>query len=144
MVPQRATGFRTLRAVATASSDPQLPSLYAEAVLDLVADIPPGHAMTYGDVARSLGRGGPRQVGSVMASFGGGVPWWRVVRADGSAAPAIAADAATHWRVEAMPTLSHGRRVDLAQARWDGPSHGATRTNGPSADPGVDPGVGPT
>ena len=139
MVPQRATGFRTLRAVATASSDPQLPSLYAEAVLDLVADIPPAHAMTYGDVARSLGRGGPRQVGSVMASFGGGVPWWRVVRADGSAAPAIAAEAATRWRFEAMPTVSHGQRVDLARARWTGVGHGSTGTASRSAGRGVGP-----
>jgi len=127
--------FRTLRTVATASFDPQLPSLYAEAVLDLVADIPPGQAVSYGDVARRLGHGGPRQVGSVMARFGAGVPWWRVVRADGSAAPAIAAEAATRWRAESMPTVADGHRVDLARARWDtggDPASTDGRTVGPT------------
>ena len=44
----------------------------------------PGTVMSYGDVAEFLGRGGPRQVGRVMALWGGGVAWWRVVHADGS------------------------------------------------------------
>ena len=33
------------------------------------------------------GAGGPRQVGRVMALYGGAVPWWRVVRADGRLLP---------------------------------------------------------
>ncbi|MFZ0324186.1 MAG: MGMT family protein [Actinomycetes bacterium] len=102
--------------------DPQLPSVFAETVLDLVAGIPTGRAVSYGDVARWLGRGGPRQVGAVMAAFGDGVPWWRVVRADGTAAPAIAVEAGRRWRSEGTPTLSKGRRVDLARARWEGPA----------------------
>lgn len=57
---------------------------YAELVLSLVEQIPPGQVATYGDIAEMVGRGGPRQVGHVMARFGGGVPWWRVVRAAGS------------------------------------------------------------
>ena len=43
--------------------------------------------MSYSDVASALGRGGPRQVGQALARFGSGVPWWRVLRADGSCAP---------------------------------------------------------
>ena len=43
--------------------------------------------MTYGDVAEWLEEGGPRQVGRVMALYGGAVPWWRVVRADGALLP---------------------------------------------------------
>src|SRR5690606_7125893 len=53
---------------------------YAERVLDVADLIPPGRVMTYGDVAEWLGEGGPRQVGRVMALYGGAVPWWRVVR----------------------------------------------------------------
>src|SRR5579875_3811942 len=53
-------------------------------VLDVVDAIPPGRVMSYGDVAACLGRGGPRQVGRVMAVWGGAVAWWRVVHADGS------------------------------------------------------------
>src|SRR5665648_743543 len=60
---------------------------YLEAVLGLVADVPPGRVMTYGGIAEVLrdriGRGGARQVGQVMALAGGGVPWWRVVNAAG-------------------------------------------------------------
>ncbi|MFC8796719.1 MGMT family protein [Promicromonospora sp. NPDC057138] len=47
---------------------------YAAAVLDVVRRIPSGRAMTYGLIAEivgeELGRGGPRQVGSVMAGSG--------------------------------------------------------------------------
>ncbi|WP_460889194.1 MGMT family protein, partial [Promicromonospora xylanilytica] len=47
---------------------------YAAAVLDIVRRIPSGRAMTYGLIAEivgeRLGRGGPRQVGSVMAGSG--------------------------------------------------------------------------
>src|SRR5665648_346316 len=65
---------------------------YLEAVLDLVADVPPGRVMTYGGIAEVLrdrtGRGGARQVGQVMALAGGGVPWWRVVNAAAAAGTA--------------------------------------------------------
>jgi alkylated DNA nucleotide flippase Atl1 len=48
---------------------------YAAAVLDVVRRIPAGRAMTYGLIAEivgeRLGRGGPRQVGSVLAGSGG-------------------------------------------------------------------------
>ncbi|MGX1492446.1 alkylated DNA nucleotide flippase Atl1 [Streptomyces tendae] len=54
---------------------------YAERVLEVAELIPPGRVMTYGDVAEWLEEGGPRQVGRVMALYGGAVPWWRVVRA---------------------------------------------------------------
>lgn len=60
---------------------------YVESVLDVVDEIPAGKVMTYGDIAdvvgRSLGRGGPRQVGTALRDAGGAVPWWRVVNAQG-------------------------------------------------------------
>lgn len=60
---------------------------YAEAVLSVVERIPPGRAMSYGAIAdvvgETLGRGGPRQVGTVMSTVGGTVSWWRVVTAAG-------------------------------------------------------------
>jgi alkylated DNA nucleotide flippase Atl1 len=57
---------------------------YTARVLDVVDSIPAGRVLSYGDVAEYLGEGGPRQVGRVMALWGGGVAWWRVVHADGS------------------------------------------------------------
>jgi len=56
---------------------------FAEAVLDLVAQIPPGRVMSYGGIAAELGSRASRQVGKVMAYSGHEVPWWRVVHADG-------------------------------------------------------------
>jgi alkylated DNA nucleotide flippase Atl1 len=96
-----------------------LPSAYAEAVLDLVERIPPGRAMAYGDVAAALQRGGgPRQVGTVMARFGSGVPWHRVVRADGSPAAGHEAEALRRHRREGTPLTASGTRLDMARARW--------------------------
>ncbi|GAA2436044.1 MGMT family protein [Streptomyces glaucus] len=100
---------------------------YAERVLDLTERIPPGRVMTYGDVAEWLGEGGPRQVGRVMALYGGAVPWWRVVRADGVLLPGHEREALGRYRAEGTPLKEAGRaaegrlpRLDLRRARWDG------------------------
>lgn len=45
-----------------------------------VRRIPPGFVMTYGD----LTPGAPRQAGRRLSEGPADVPWWRVVRADGS------------------------------------------------------------
>lgn len=113
---------------------------YAERVLELAERIPPGRVLTYGDVAGWLreedaeagrvGRGGPRQVGRVMALYGGAVPWWRVVRADGALLPGKEPRALERYRVEGTPLrapagdrrisgASAVPRVDLSAARWD-------------------------
>jgi alkylated DNA nucleotide flippase Atl1 len=96
-----------------------LPSPYAERVLDLVERVPPGYVVTYGDVAAYLGEGGPRQVGRVMALFGGGVPWWRVVRASGEPAQGHEREALRRLRSDGAPLVRQGSRVDLGTARWD-------------------------
>jgi len=110
---------------------------YLEAVLDLVATIPPGRAMTYGTVAEVVAerfvaaggraRGGPRQVGQVMARAGSGVPWWRVVNAAGAPPARHATRALTELRGERTPLSADGTRVALRRAIWfpDEPSaHG--------------------
>ena len=100
-----------------------------EDVLDVVAAIPPGCVLTYGDVGELAGDGhrrlGPRFVGMVLRRYGGSSPWWRVLRADGSAAPQLAGAAVARWRAEATPLRRTAPdpadvRVDLATARWDG------------------------
>jgi alkylated DNA nucleotide flippase Atl1 len=96
-----------------------LPSPYAERVLDLVERVPAGRVVTYGDVAAHLREGGPRQVGRVMALFGGGVPWWRVVRASGQPAQGHEREALRRLRDDGTPLVVDGSRVDLAAARWD-------------------------
>lgn len=100
---------------------------YADRVLSVAERIPPGRVMTYGDVAEFIGRGGPRQVGRVMALYGSPVPWWRVVRADGRPLPGHERDALEHYRVEGTPlraTTTGEQRIDIRRARWDGSGDG--------------------
>lgn len=91
----------------------------AEQVLGVVEDIPPGRVMSYGDVAGALGWRGARHVGRIMAHWGGEVPWWRVVRADGTLPAPLWAEAQAHYDAEDTPLAPGGRRVDMGRARWD-------------------------
>ena len=87
-------------------------------VLDLVERIPPGRVLSYGRIAEHLAAGyGPRYVGRVMGLEGPAVPWWRVVRADGSMAPVLMGEAQVHWLEESTP-VRHGR-VDMRHAVWE-------------------------
>ena len=96
---------------------------YIEAVLSIVEQIPAGRVMTYGSIADLIGRGGPRQVGRVMALHGGGVAWWRVVRSDGSLPESHQGEAVARYREEATAlrgTIAEADtlRVDVAAALW--------------------------
>ena len=95
------------------------PEEYAELVLRCVEQIPRGRVSTYGTIAEVvgavLGGGGPRQVGSVMSAHGGPVPWWRVVRADGSLPPSHQGEARQAYLEEATPLRPSGN-VDLRAA----------------------------
>ena len=97
-----------------------LPEDFDDLVLDVVARIPPGRVMSYGDVAEYLGVGGPRHVGRVMSRSEADVPWWRVIHADGSPPPGKERECLTRWREEGTPLLPGGDRVDMRRARWDG------------------------
>ncbi len=95
---------------------------YASRVLDVADSIPAGRVMSYGDIAEFLGEGGPRQVGRVMAQWGGAVPWWRVVHADGSLLAGHERAALECYRREGTPLKpgsgATGARLDMARARW--------------------------
>jgi alkylated DNA nucleotide flippase Atl1 len=92
---------------------------YVEAVLTLVEQIPPGRVMTYGAIAEWLGRGGPRQVGSVMSHYGGGVPWHRVVNASGRVVPGHEVEALKRHRAEGTPLRGPDQdKIDLKAAFW--------------------------
>jgi alkylated DNA nucleotide flippase Atl1 len=97
---------------------------YASRVLDTAEAIPAGKVMSYGDIAEYLGEGGPRQVGRVMALWGGGVAWWRVVHADGSLLAGHERAALERYQAEGTPLRADadGRpaRVDMRRARWPG------------------------
>ena len=69
------------------------PLTLGEGLEALARLVPPGHAVSYGGLAGLLGVGGPRHAGRAMAESSPGTPWWRVVRADGSLPPELAARA---------------------------------------------------
>lgn len=62
-----------------------------------------------------------------MALYGSAVPWWRVVRSDGTLLPAHELRALDHYRAEGTPLREashraegHIPRIDMRRARWDG------------------------
>ena len=91
---------------------------YVEAVLSVVERIPLGRVTTYGAIAAAVGRGGPRQVGRVMSTYGGPVPWWRVVRADGTLPLCHSGEALELHRAEGTPFRPSGK-VDMTAVFWD-------------------------
>lgn len=95
--------------------------LYTELVLRCVEQVPRGRVTSYGTIAEVvhelLGRGGPRQVGSVMKREGAAVTWWRVVHADGSISPAHRDEARQAYLEEGTPLRPNGA-VDMARAAF--------------------------
>ncbi len=82
-----------------------------EQVLARVREIPEGFVRTYGDVSP----GAPRFAGSVLAGTDDpGVPWQRVVRADGS----LAKGERQRALLEEEGVPFRGSRVDLRVARF--------------------------
>lgn len=74
---------------------------YYERVYALVATVPAGRVVTYGQVARALGvERGARAVGYALKALADphGVPWWRVVNASGGISPRGLGHAATIQR----------------------------------------------
>lgn len=79
-------------------------------VLDRVREIPAGFVRTYGDVSP----GAPRFAGAVLFECDDSdLPWWRVVRADGTLAKG--ARQRRHLVAEGVPF--RGDRVDMGEAR---------------------------
>lgn len=97
------------------------PEDYVEDVLGCVESVPRGRVTTYGAIAEAVGRYGPRRVGNVLALHGAGVPWWRVVRADGSLPDSHLGAAREAYREEATPLRRSGS-VDLVAAFWRPPA----------------------
>jgi alkylated DNA nucleotide flippase Atl1 len=78
-------------------------------VLERVREIPEGFVRTYGDVSP----GAPRFAGQVLSATTEDVPWWRVVRADGT----LAKGDRQRARLEAEGIPFRGRRVALSEVR---------------------------
>jgi alkylated DNA nucleotide flippase Atl1 len=79
---------------------------FAERVAEVVGSLRPGEVVTYGEVAAEVGSAGAaRAVGRVMATSDG-LPWWRVVGADGRLVPGHERDHARRLRAEGVAVRS--------------------------------------
>jgi methylated-DNA-protein-cysteine methyltransferase related protein len=83
---------------------------FEDAVERVLHALAPGEVVTYGEVAAEAGfPGAARAVGTLLAHSGdGGLPWWRVVRADGRLAAGDPAEQAKRLRAEGVP-VADGR-----------------------------------
>jgi methylated-DNA-protein-cysteine methyltransferase related protein len=80
------------------------PSSFAARVHRVVAAIPAGDVLTYGEVAAEAGApGAARAVGRVLADAGQRLPWWRVVTASGRLVPGLEEEHAARLRAEGVP-----------------------------------------
>ena len=87
-----------------------------ERVRRVVATIPSGAVLAYGDVAtRAWLPGRARLVGRILAEDGHDLPWHRVLRADGTPAPHLATEQLARLRAEGV-LAEHGR-VSLRRYR---------------------------
>lgn len=105
------------------------PELVA-AVLDVVATIPLGRVMAYGDVAGAIGphpdigdAAAPfaaRKIGRVMQHFGRDAAWWRVIRSTGQPPRFLEARAWPYYVEERTPVIGTegDYRIDLKRARF--------------------------
>ena len=84
-------------------------ALSAEVILARIRRVPPGYVTTYGDLCP----GAPRQAGQLLAHTGEDVPWWRVVRSDGS----LAKGTTQRERLLDEGVPMRGARVDMDEAR---------------------------
>ena len=104
-------------------AQPVNPTTFFAEVYDVVRRIPLGKVVSYGQIARCLGNPrAARQVGWAMRSCPEGLPWQRVVMADGSIAGGGYAELRRALlEAEGVLFLPDGR-IDLTACRWEIPA----------------------
>ncbi len=90
---------------------------HVERVREIVASVPPGRVVTYGDIAAAAGLSSPRTVGWIMRTDSADLPWHRVVPANGRPAAHLAARQLAELQDEGVE-IRDGR-VDLRTARFE-------------------------
>ena len=86
-----------------------------EAVRALVASIPAGRVVTYGDIADAAGLSSPRIVGWIMRTDSSDLPWHRVITASGRPAAHLATRQLERLRAEGV--LADDGRVPVRGPR---------------------------
>jgi methylated-DNA-protein-cysteine methyltransferase-like protein len=93
------------------------PSAFTARVERVVASIPAGVVLSYGEVAAEAGSpGAARAVGHVLAAAGDALPWWRVVTAAGRLVPGLETEHAARLQAEGV-VCEHGRVRSLPGER---------------------------
>ena len=94
---------------------------FFDLVYEIVARIPHGRVVSYGQIARMLGHpGAARTVGWALSVCPEDLPWQRVVKANGEIAGGGFAELRRAMLIEEeIPFLTDGR-VDMAACEWDG------------------------
>ena len=94
-------------------------NLFYQQVYDIVAQVPPGRVVSYGQIARMLGRPrAAREAGRAMRICPDSLPWQRVVMQDGTiAGGGFAQLRRAMLEAEGVGFLPDGR-VDMDQCRW--------------------------
>lgn len=87
-----------------------------EMVLRAVEQVPAGRVVAYGDIAELVGTS-PRRVGTIMATYGGEVSWWRVTNRDGALPAQLLPLARKQWSREGI--THNGQRAGIARHRAD-------------------------
>ncbi|OBK49906.1 MGMT family protein [Mycobacterium sp. 1081908.1] len=90
-----------------------------ERVRALVAAIPPGRVVTYGDIAAVAGLSSPRIVGWVMRTDSSDLPWHRVITASGRPAQHLRTRQLELLRAEGV--LAVDGRIALDEVRYEFP-----------------------
>ena len=112
-------------------SSPPNPQEYAQQVYAIVATIPPGKVMTYGQIALLIPpppsvapelyvKLSPRWVGSAMAHAPDNVPWQRVINSQGkvSERPGLGPLAQRQLLEREGIVFDDRGRIDLAKYQW--------------------------
>jgi len=94
---------------------------FFDQVYTIVAKIPYGRVISYGQIARMLGSPrGARTVGWALSTCPEGLPWQRVVKADGYIAEGEFAELRRAMLLEEGVPFLTDNRVDMAACEWDG------------------------
>ena len=88
-------------------------------VYGIVEQIPYGKVISYGEIAKILGRPrGAREVGRAMRYCPDGLPWQRVIMSDGTITGGSFAEIRRSiLESEGIPFLPNGR-VDMSACHW--------------------------
>jgi methylated-DNA-protein-cysteine methyltransferase-like protein len=81
---------------------------FEDAVVEVIDSIPNGETSTYGEVAAEAGYpGAARAVGNIMRTVPG-LPWWRVIAANGRLVPGFEIEHTQRLRSEGI-NVTNGR-----------------------------------